>query len=70
MKNYAQYIVYLESDNKYDFVSPKNGIDFEDVIFPYNKRIPKRIYDEIDQVKKYKLRRMPNPFKKNDQKYS
>lgn len=70
MKNYAAYIVYVESDNRYEFFSPKNGIDFEDVFFSYNKQIPRRIYYEIDQVKKYKLRRMPNPFKNNDRKYS
>lgn len=70
MKNYANYLVYLDSDKKYEFLSPKKEIDFEDVFFPYNKRIPKRIYDEVDLIKKNKIRRMPHPFKDNTQKYS
>ena len=68
MKNYAPYIVYLESERIYKFSSPKPGIDFEDVFFPYHKRIPKRIYDEIDQIKKQKIRRLPHPFKDNTQR--
>jgi hypothetical protein len=68
MKNYAPYIIYLESEKTYELSSPKPGIDFEDVFFPYPKRIPKKIYDEIDQIKRQKIRRLPHPFKDNTQK--
>ena len=70
MKNFAPYIIYLESENKYDFISPNKGIDFEDAFSPHNRRIPKRIYNEIDQIKRNKIRRISNPFKNNQQRYS
>ena len=70
MKNYVNYLVCVDTDQEYEFFSPKKGIDFEDVFLIHNKRIPKRIYDEIDLIKKRKIRRMPHPFKDNTQKYS
>lgn len=68
MKNYAPYIIYIESKKSFELFSPKSGIDFEDYFSPYHKRIPRRIYDEVEQIKKQKIRRLPHPFKDNTQK--
>jgi len=68
MKNLASNIVYNDVNHQYEFFVSASGIDFGDRTLPITKRIPKKIYDEIDEIKKAKLRRMPNPFKDNTQR--
>lgn len=68
MKNLVSNIVYDDINHQYEFLVSASGIDFEDRSLPITKRVNRKIYDEIDQIKKAKLRRMPSPFKDNTQR--
>lgn len=68
MKNLAQYIIYNNANHQYEIIADKKGIDFEESFLPVTKRVPRKIYDEIDLVKKNNLRRIPNPLKDNAQR--
>lgn len=63
MKNLERHIIYNYVNNQYEIIADKKGFDLEDICLPLTKRVPRKIYDEIDLVKKNNLRRIPNPLK-------
>jgi len=63
MKNLVQYIIYNTANYQYEIIADKKGIELEDSFLPVTKRVPRKIYDAIDLVKKNNLRRIPNPLK-------
>ncbi len=68
MKNLVSFLVYNNTIDTFEFLSPKRGIDFEDRFLPVHQQVPKRLYDEIDLIKKQKIRRLPHSFKDNAQR--
>ena len=70
MKNLISFLIYDDAERKYELIANSSGVDLESEILPFIKRVPKRIYDEIDLIKQRKLRRMPTPFKDNRQRYN
>ncbi len=68
MKNLISFLIYDDANDSYELVSPERGVDFGDRIVPVRKRVPNSLYDEIDLIKKQKIRRLPHPFKDNTQR--
>lgn len=65
MKNLISNIIYNDVTHQYEFIDRSSRIDFEDRLSPIDKMVTRKMYNEIDQVKKTKLRRIPNPLKYN-----
>lgn len=70
MKNLISFLIYDDAERKYELIANSSGIDLESEILSFNKRVSKKIYDEIDLIKKRELRRMSTPFKDNRQRYT
>ena len=68
MKNLFSFLIYDDASDSYELVSSKSGIDFSDHFVPVRKRTYNGLYDEIDHIKKQKIRRLPHPFKDNAQR--
>lgn len=68
MKNLVSLMVYDDESDKYEIISYKVKDDISNRIIPIRKQVLRNPYDEIDQIKRQKIRRLPHPFKDNTQK--
>lgn len=68
MKNLISFLIYDDVNESYELIPSNARVDFEEQFVPIPKRSVKNLQDEIDKIKKHKVRRMSHPFKDNTQK--
>lgn len=70
MKNLVSLVIYDSDSDSYQIISAKIEDGLVCHTFPFPKRSPRDLSDEIDQIKRQKIRRLPHPFKDSIQKFS